>query len=185
METLVGIFNSRADAERAVEGLHAIGLSSDAIVFLTPGQSTEQLDSVPTTDAEAPGMGEALSGYVGGVIGGGIGLGAGAGLASLLVPGVGTVFAIGLGAAALLGLGGAAAGAAIGEASEKALDQGVPRDDVLFYRELLQRGRSLVVASVETDELAVAARAVLHEHGSEDVDAVRSEWRDRRLDQAA
>jgi hypothetical protein len=67
METLVGIFNSRADAERAVEGLHAIGLSSDAIVFLTPGQSTEQLDSVPTTDAEAPGMGEALSGYVGGV----------------------------------------------------------------------------------------------------------------------
>jgi len=60
---------------------------------------------------------------------------------------VGTIFAIGLGAAALLGIGGAAAGATAGEASEQAADTGVPKDDIFVYRELLKRGRSLVIAN--------------------------------------
>ncbi len=185
METLVGIFDSRRAAAETVGGLRAVGLSGDDIVFITPEQTAEKLSSVPTTDAESPGMGEALTGYVGGVIGGGIGLGAGTAIASLLVPGVGTVMAIGIGAAALLGVGGAAAGAAIGEASEKAMDLGVPRDDILFYRELLKRGRSLVIASLDNEESAAAARAVLHNHGAEDVDAARREWHSSRSDQAA
>ncbi len=180
MEPLVGIFNSRQAAEAAVQGLHAIGLKGDAINLLTPERKREELASVPTTDAESPGMGEVLSGYVGGVIGGGVGLGAGSAIASMLVPGVGTVIGIGIGAAALLGLGGAAAGAAIGHATEKALDKGVPRDDVSFYRELLKRGRSLVIASVESDELAAATHAVLQQHGAEDVDSARKEWQNRR-----
>jgi hypothetical protein len=91
----------------------------------------------------------------------------------------------GISAAALLGVGGAAAGAAIGKETEKALDQGVPPDDVLFYRELLQRGLSLVIASVDTDASAAATRAVLHNHGAEDVDAARREWRSGQLDQTA
>jgi hypothetical protein len=166
METLVGIFSSRSAAEDAVRGLHEIGLSHEAIVFVTPDAATQELQSIPTTDAEPRGIGETLSSYLGGVIGGSVGLGAGSAIASLLVPGVGTVFAIGIGAAALLGAGGAVAGAAIGEATEKAMDEGVPRDDVLFYRALLNRGRSIVTASVETDELAGAARAVLHNYGA-------------------
>jgi len=48
-------------------------------------------------------------------MGAGAGLSLGSAVASLLVPGVGTIFAIGLGAAALLGLGGAAAGAGLGD----------------------------------------------------------------------
>jgi hypothetical protein len=92
---------------------------------------------------------------------------------SLLVPGVGTIFAIGLGAAALLGLGGAAAGAGVGEASELAADTGVPKDDVFFYRQLLKRGDSLVVASVDIEDQAAAVRAVFEQHGAEDIDAAR------------
>lgn len=112
-------------------------------------------------------------------------MGVGSGVASLLVPGVGAVFAAGIAAGALLGIGGAAIGAALGEESEKALDTGVPHDDVLFYRELLKQGRSLVVASVDSDELACAARAVLHQHGSEDVETARKEWDSQRSGRAA
>ncbi len=185
MQTLVGIFISRRAAEEAVSGLQAIGLASDAVVFISPEQTAEKLPSVPTTDAESPGMGEVLSGYVGGVIGGGLGLGAGAAIASFLVPGVGTVVAIGIGAAALLGVGGAAVGAAVGEASEKELDQGVPRDEIMFCRELLKRGRSLVIASVESDDSAAAVRAVFQNHEAENVNAARKEWQAARSDQAA
>jgi hypothetical protein len=138
------------------------------------------LQSVPTTDAEAPGMGKTLSGYIGAVIGGGIGAGVGSVLGSLLVPGVGPVLAVGLGAAAVLGVGGAAVGAKLGEETEEALDQGVPRDDVLFYRELLRRGTSLVITSVDSEEMADAARLVLDRHHALDADHARRMWESSR-----
>jgi hypothetical protein len=184
MEPVTGIFGSRRAAENAVDGLRAIGLPEDAIVFLSPEHSKE-VSSVPTTDAESPGMGRTLGSYVGGVIGGGVGMGAGSAVASLLVPGVGLIFAAGLGAGALLGLGGAVAGRAIGEATEEAGDTGVPRDDVLLYRELLKRGRSLVIASPDNEAMSIAAKAVLEKRGAEDVEAVRREWDSMWPDRAA
>ncbi|MFB3916814.1 MAG: hypothetical protein ACE14M_08795 [Terriglobales bacterium] len=51
-------------------------------------------------------------------------------------------------------------GAKVGEDAEKALDQGVPRDDGLFYCDLLKKGRALVITSVESDDMATAVRAV-------------------------
>jgi len=75
-----------------------------------------------------------------------------------------------MGAAALLGLGGAAAGASLGEASEQAADIGVPKDDTFLYRELLKRGRSLVIANVDDPDLASVAKAVFERQGSEDID---------------
>ena len=103
---------------------------------LAPAQS--QVDSLPTTDAERDGMGEAVGGLVGGAVGASAGLSLGSAIASLFVPGVGSIFAIGLGAAALLGIGGVAAGARAGEASEHAADIGVPKDDTLVYGQLLK-----------------------------------------------
>ena len=179
MQTVVGIFGSRGSAAEAVVGLETVGLPNDAIVYVTPGNQPT-LSKIPTTDAESPGIGKAISGFVGSVVGGGVGMGVGAGLASLFVPGVGVIYAAGLAAGALLGIGGAAVGAHLGEDSEKALDTGVPHDDVLFYRELLKQGRSVVVASADSDELATAARVVMREHGSEDVDTARKEWETSR-----
>jgi hypothetical protein len=106
-------------------------------------------------------------------MGAGAGLSLGSAVASLLVPGVGTIFAIGLGAAALLGLGGAAAGAGLGESSELTADTGVPKDDVFFYRQLLKQGCSLVVAAVDIEDQAVAVRFVFEQHGAEDIDSAR------------
>ncbi len=139
MQSVLGIFESRAGAEQAVQGLLAACISPQSIIPLS-GETgkAQQLDSLPTTDAERDGMGEAVGGLVGGAVGAGTGLSLGSAIASLFVPGVGTIFAIGLGAAALLGIGGAAAGPSAGEASEHAADIGVPKDDTLVYRQMLK-----------------------------------------------
>ena len=173
MQSILGIFESRAAAEQAVEGLLATPISPQSIMFLSGQAGEAQVDSLPTTDAERDGMGQAVGGLVGGAAGVGAGLSLGSAIASLFVPGVGTIFAIGLGAAALLGIGGAAAGATAGEASEHAADIGVPKDDTLIYHELLKRGRSLVIANVDDDNLASTAESVFHRFGAEDVAEAR------------
>jgi hypothetical protein len=177
MQGILGIFNSRAAAEKAVQGLLATRISPQSIVLLSGEVGRTQLDSLPTDDAERDGMGEAVGAVVGGAMGTSAGLAIGSAVASLLVPGVGTIFAIGLGAAALLGIGGVAAGASAGKASEDAADIGVPKDDTLFYRELLKRGRSLVIAAVDIRDQVSAAKAVFEQQGSEDVEVARRAYR--------
>ena len=94
MSTVAGIFQSRANAERAVANLRSAGIANDYINFLTPGTTDEKVEaSVPTTETEQPGMGSAMGGAVGGALGVAGGMHIGATLASLLVPGVGPVLA--------------------------------------------------------------------------------------------
>lgn len=175
MQSIVGIFNSRLAAEQAVRGLVARGIPPGSVTLLSGEAGNDHVQDLPTTDAERDGMGETMGAVLGGAVGASAGLSLGSAVASLLVPGVGTIFAIGLGAAALLGLGGAAAGASVGDASEHAMDTGVPKDDSVFYRELLKRGRSIVVAELEFDDQATAAREIFQQRGGEDVDAARKE----------
>jgi hypothetical protein len=190
METVAGIFQSRAEAERAVQQLHSQGIPNDRIALLTPGMDNEQVEkTVPTADSEQPGMGKAMGGTVGGAIGvaGGASLGAAAG--SLLVPGVGPVIAGGILGAAILGAGGTATGMAAGEALEEALVQGLPHDELYLYEDALRKGRSVVIAFVDTDESKDTARTALVSAGAESIDAARESWwlelRDRRGFEAA
>lgn len=173
MQSVVGIFATRSAAELAVQGLLASPVSPQSITFLSGEAGKSQLATLVTTDAERDGMGEAVGGVVGGAVGASAGLSLGSAIASVLVPGVGTIFAIGLGAAALLGLGGAAAGASLGEASEEAADIGVPKDDTFLYRDLLKRGRSLVIANIDDPGLASVAKSVFERQGTEDIDEAR------------
>ena len=122
-------------------------------------------------------MGPAMGAVLGGVVGASTGLTLGSVVASLMVPGVGPIMAAGLGAAAVLGVGGAVAGGEIGNAAEKNLDVGVPRDDVFFYRELLKRGRSLVIVNTEQEDEYATANDVMAQSGGEDVNAARHELR--------
>ncbi len=133
MYSVSGIFDSRSSADQAIRELLQNGASPQAIQFLTPGTSESELEAVPTTDAEADGMGKGLGAFVGGVVGASAGLGLGSAVASLVIPGVGPVFAVGVGAAALLGLGGGIVGEIAGDATEHAMDEGVPKDDIEFY----------------------------------------------------
>ena len=174
MQSLVGIFSSRAAAERTVRNLLDNHIPQESIIFLSSQTTETDIASVPTTDAEAAGTGKAIGAVVGGAAGVGAGLAAGSATASLSVPGVGMILAAGLGAAAALGIGGVVAGAKIGEEVEQSLDIGVPKDDVFFYRQLLKAGRSLVI--INTDSQAKMARTILDQNGAEDVDKARKEW---------
>jgi hypothetical protein len=176
MSTVAGIFNSTAEAERAVEGLRSTNIGEDHVSLLTPGTSRRQLEDVQTTETEQPGMGSALGGTVGGALGIAGGLHLGAAAASLLVPGVGPVLAAGLIGAALLGAGGAATGALIGDSAEDSMVKGLPHDELFVYEDALRRGRSVVLVVADDEERAAAARGVLAQAGAESVDAARESW---------
>ena len=176
MSTVAAIFNTRADAEGAAGRLREAGFSEDRISLLAPGVTQGQLDDVPTTETEQPGMGAALGGAVGGALGVAGGLEFGAAAASLLLPGVGPVFAAGLIGAALLGAGGAAAGAAAGGALEDSMARGLPHDELFVYEDALRHGRSVVIAVADDDEQANVARGVMTQAGAESVDAAREKW---------
>ena len=88
MNTVAGIFKTRSDAERAIENLRGIGLPDENLNLLAPGMSDNQVEaSVPTSDTEQPGMGNALGGLVGGAMGaaGGMTLGAAAAYLALFI----------------------------------------------------------------------------------------------------
>jgi hypothetical protein len=161
MRSTVGIFTSRADAERAVERLRSIGISEEHISLLTPGESAEKADAVATTETEQPGMGKAVGGVVGVALGAAGGMHLGAVAASLLVPGVGPIIATGIIGAALFGAGGAAVGAAVGEKLEGGMADGLPRDELFFYEDALRQGRSVVVALAEGEDQHDRARSVM------------------------
>ena len=177
MNTVVGIFNSFADAKRAAAMLQSLGIDTKHIGLLSPRTSETEIEAnIPTTETEQPGMGTAVGGAVGGALGVAGGMHAGLAVATALIPGVGPVFALGLIGAALFGVGGAAAGAAAGNAIEDNLDAGLPRDELYLYEDALRRGRSVVIAAVEEEELADRARNELKRAGAESIDAAREQW---------
>jgi anti-sigma B factor antagonist len=159
METAIGVFTSRDHAEEAAKELLARRVPEESIVYLTRSEN------------EAKGIAKQLGAYVGGFAGGAAGMSAGVVAASLLVPGIGTVFALGLGAAALLGLTGAGAGAAMGSSMASGSDVPQPTadqkcsEDVTFFREVLKEGRSLIVVRTESREVANTAVEVLDRLG--------------------
>jgi hypothetical protein len=176
METVAGIFQSRAQAEEAVRELHSVGIPNDRIALLTPGMSDARVESaVPTADSEQPGMGQAMGGTVGGALGVAGGASLGAAAASLLVPGVGSVIAGGILGAAILGAGGTAAGIAAGGALETELVSGLPHDELYLYEDALRQGRSVVIAFIEGGEI-YAAQSALVSAGAESIDAARENW---------
>ena len=171
MKTLVGIFNSQTDAAVAYGDLRSLGLRGEDLIVLSPGSSLQQLDDVPTEDAEQPGMGKA----VGSVVGGALGLAAGGVVANLLLPGFGPIIAIGLGAGAL-GIGGAVAGAAGGGALEDLLTRGLPKDEIFLYEDALRQGRTVITVLADDENLLTQARQIMEASGAESLDAAREKW---------
>ena len=159
METAIGVFASRDKAEEAVKELLKRDVPEESIVFLTRSEN------------EAQAIAKELGTYVGGFVGGAAGMATGVAAATLLLSGVGTVFALGFGAAALLGLAGAGTAASVGSAA--AHDANAPKptagekcaEDTAFFLEVLKEGRSLIVVRTESAELATTACAVLDRLG--------------------
>ncbi len=159
METAIGVFSARDHAEKAVRELREQGVPEQSIVFLTRSES------------EAKTIAKEFGATVGGFLGGATGMSAGVVAATLLLPGVGPIFALGFGAAALLGLAGAGAGASVGSAASSATADAQPTaedkcaEDVGFFREVLKEGRSLIVVRTESQQIANSACAILDRMG--------------------
>jgi len=108
MEVITGVFEARADAERAVNQLRSLGIPQEEIGLIAPGYSSGTAErAVPVTDTEDSGMGKAMGAAVGGAMGAAGGATLGLAAASLAIPGVGPFIAAG---PIMAALGGAAVG---------------------------------------------------------------------------
>jgi len=175
MTPVVGVFKSRADAEHASAGLKSAEVAKSKIHLLTPDTTKAELASVPTQEAEQPGMGKAM----GAVVGGAMGLAGGlevAELLAVLLPGVGAVVAIGLSSSAVLAALGAFGGGAIGGAFENSIFTDLPEDELFVYKDALRKGRSVLIVAATSGQEAALVREKLTEAGAESIDQARQDW---------
>jgi uncharacterized protein (TIGR02271 family) len=155
--TVVGVFDDRDDAQRAIEALKDAGFRSEDIgITMRDRKEAEAL--VEDTGTHA-GAGAATGAMAGGVLGGLAGWLVGIG--ALAIPGIGPIVAAGPIAAALTG---AAVGAAGGGLIGALTGMGVPEEEARWYESEVGRGGILVTAGAEGryDE----ARSIMLRHGA-------------------
>lgn len=146
MSIISSVFDTRAEADTAVDSLRDAGVASEAISVIAQ-------DDGRTTSVN--GAGETADGEVGGnFIKGsatGAGLGAIIGIAALAIPGVGPLVAAGaIAQSAIAGaaVAGAALGAAAGGLAGALTEHGVEENDARFYESRINEGGIFV--SVDT-----------------------------------
>ena len=154
---IVGSFEDRDSAERAVARLRDAGYDRDQIGFAAHD------DDGRTVLVEEHGN-SAGSGALGGVVTGAAAGGALAWLGLAAIPAIGPFIAAGAIGTTLIGAG---AGALTGGILGGLLGLGIPRHRAEYHEQQLRSGRSLV--SVRTAEPAVAGR-LLEEGGAVEVD---------------
>ena len=158
--TVSAVFDSSAEAERALSELRSQGVDDDKVSII--GRHGEQTD----TDTDGDGLNEsgAVKGAIGGAIGGTI-----LGIAALAIPGVGPFVAAGAiassaipGAAAI----GAGAGAVAGGLAGLLSGHGVSDEDAAYYEDRINDGG--IFLSVDTDDSDISpetAQDILFRNG--------------------
>src|SRR6478736_2952086 len=167
---IVGVFETRARAEKAVSDLKAAGFDDDNIGMIHRDSEGKTVKSgaADETYAEEGAVAGAVAGAAGGAL-------VGAGILAGVIPVIGPVLALGTlgtvlvnaaGGAALVGLAGALVG------------WGIPEEDAEFYEKEVQGGHYLV--TVEANGRMVEARDIMYRRGGFD----RSGWNAVRADRA-
>ncbi len=171
-KTIVGLFDSAAEAQAAVADLMQMGIPRDEISVVA-NRSDEWSSDVPVQASDTVEEDTLVGAGVGAAIGG-IG-GLVMGLVVLPIPGIGPVLAAGPIVAALAGMGfGAAAGGLIGVLT----GVGVPEEHAQHYAEGVRRGGTLVTIHA-TDDQARHVSVVLARRGSININARATAWRAR------
>jgi hypothetical protein len=144
------VFDTHADAERALAELRSAGVSDSAISVVA-----QHNGKTATTD----GSGNDTQEFVGKVAAG-AGIGTLLGIAALAIPGVGPLVAAGaIASAAIPGaaITGAALGGAVGGLEKVMTDHGVSRVDASYYEGRINKGG--VFVSVDTSAANVTPEA--------------------------
>ena len=163
MATVVGLFETTAQAQAAVEQLRSSGIApGDISVAMQSGQAGAA-ETVTTTDTTGGGGGVVTGAVGGGVLGGLAGLLVGIG--AIAIPGIGPLAVGGPLATTLIGAGvGAAAGGLVGAL----VDVGVPEEEARLYETGVRRGGVLVTARVPNGQ-EQAALNILNNNGARDI----------------
>jgi len=154
--TVMGVFESHAQADRAVDALRRAGFQNDRIGVVARNEK----GTVTTTGAGEETYAEegAIAGAVAGAgIGGLVGLGVIAGV----IPVIGPAIAAGTLGTILLN---AAGGAAIATVTGALIGLGIPEEEAEYYEGELKSGRYLV--TVQADNRAGEAWSILQQHGA-------------------
>lgn len=155
------LFDTHAEAQRAVSELRALGVSDNdlSVIAHHGGTTTTRSGDGEITD-------EQHRNVLRGILGGGA-LGAGLGVAALAIPGVGPLAAAGAIAASAapeaVGIG-AALGAIGGTLNEVLTKHGVSKEDADYYGSRLKDGGVLVTVA-DAGLNAQSVREVLYRNG--------------------
>jgi uncharacterized membrane protein len=153
-QTIIGVFESRDDAEKAVNSLRQQGFTNEEINIISKQHQNRDVNSDEDSDDDIM-DGTLTGGTIGGI--GGLLLGAGA----LVIPGIGPILAAGPIAAAV---GGAIAGGITGGL----IDWGIPADESQHYEQEVVHGG--ILAIIRTDATKVNSVAqILRQNGAKDV----------------
>ncbi|GAB4209517.1 MAG: hypothetical protein OHK0022_40730 [Roseiflexaceae bacterium] len=172
-KTVVGLFDTVAQADQAVQALLDNGIPREDIsaVANDPGGSYDN-----SAAAGEPNVSEGAGvGAIGGTLVGGT-FGLLAGLGVMVIPGIGPILAAGpllaaIGATALGAGLGAAAGGLIGALS----GAGVPQTDAQLYAEGIRRGGTLLMVTTD-DTHTNEVTAILQQHGVVDIHERGAFW---------
>ncbi len=170
MGTVVGLFETRDQAVKAVDALKKAGFAADdmSILMRDSGQAADVASDAGVADSQ--GDAAAAGAVGGGLLGGLAGLVLGAG--ALAIPGIGPIIAAGPIAAMLTGGAlGAATGGIIGALTEA----GVPKEEATHYQSGVERGGILLSVKVP-DGGEAKARDILKKGGLHDLEHHRAQW---------
>jgi len=167
---VIGVFESKARADKAVADLKAAGFDEDKIgmIYRDAEGKTVKTGAADETYAEEGAAAGAVAGAAGGAL-------VGAGILAGVIPVIGPVLALGTLGTILVN---AAGGAAIIGLTGALIGWGIPEEDAEFYENEVKSGRYLV--TVEANGRALEAREVMHRHSGFD----RSGWTAVRADRA-
>lgn len=163
------IFDTHAEAERAVSELRSMGLNDSdlSVIAHHGGTTTARSGDGEITD-------EHHRNVLRGILGGGA-LGAGLGVAALAIPGVGPLTAAGAIAAAAvpeaIGVG-AVLGAIGGTLNETLTKHGISEDDATYYNDRLKDG-AVVVTVEDTGVDTASVRDILYRNGGHNASQAR------------
>lgn len=154
LKTVIGLFESRDQAEKAASDLRGSGFHDEiSILAADKGKVTGKAVG---TDEKNIYSGVTTGGVLGGLAGLGLGVGA------LAIPGVGPLVAAGPIAALL-------SGALTGGIAGGLIDWGIPAERGKFYESKIREGK--ILASVRADENKIGPAAdILRRNGARDVE---------------
>jgi hypothetical protein len=169
-KTVVGLYDSYADAQLAVQDLlndgfdrKNISLVANDVVRHPSALLTEATQPVDADVVQGAGTG-ALAGGIAGLI---------VGLSAMLVPGIGPILIVGPLAGILIG---ASLGLVVGGLVGALIDVGVPQQEAEYYSEAVRRGGTLVTVQA-ADMDGDRAMDILNRHNAIDVEMRVALWR--------